>query len=361
MPYKRGQQWIAQVRKEGKRQNKVFPTKKEAIEWETRMQRKPAEDWVEKIATISLGDWAQKYLDYSQSKFVAQVYQEKCFAFRLFFKEIDEALPVDKLKPAHVMNYVIKQKEERSGYAANKDRKNLVAGWHWGMKYLDPPLPGPNPCLVERMPEIRHPRYVPPEEDFWKIYAVAEGQDKVMLLTFLHLAARRSEIFRLTWQDIDFINDRIRLGTRKRQDGTFEYDWLPMTKELHKSVRWWWENRPIKNEPHVFLCLDDTAFTKEYYGKPFAVRRHFMSRLCEKGEVTPFGFHAVRHLSASILFNDGHDLGVIQAILRHQKPSTTEKYLKSIGVERVRSALESLPSKPADVISIDQIHKQMLG
>jgi integrase len=211
------------------------------------------------------------------------------------------------------------------------------------------------------MPEIRHPRYVPPEEDFWKIYAVAEGQDKVMLLAFLHLAARRSEIFRLIWQDIDFINDRIRLGTRKRQDGTFEYDWLPMTKELHKSLRWWWENRPIKNEPHVFLCLDDTAFTKEYYGKPFAVRRHFMSRLCEKGEVTPFGFHAVRHLSASILFNDGHDLGVIQAILRHQKPSTTEKYLKSIGVERVRSALESLPSKPADVISIDQIHKQMLG
>ena len=84
------------------------------------------------------------------------------------------------------------------------------------------------------MPEIRHPRYVPPEEDFWKIYEVAEGQDKVMLLTFLHLAARRGEIFRLTWADVDFGNDRIRLWTRKRKDGSFEWDLLPMTKELRK-------------------------------------------------------------------------------------------------------------------------------
>ena len=182
-----------------------------------------------------------------------------------------------------------------------------------------------------------------------------------MLLAFLHLAARRSEIFRLTWQDIDFINDRIRLWTRKRKDGTFEYDCLPMTKELHKLLRWWWENRPIKNEPNVFLCLDDTAFTQEYYGKPFTVRRHFMSRLCDKGEVASFGFHAIRHLSASILFNTGYDLGVIQAILRHQKPSTTERYLKSFGIERVRSALESLPSKAADVIPIDRIYQRMFG
>jgi integrase len=147
-----------------------------------------------------------------------------------------------------------------SWYAANKDRKNLVAAWNWGMKYMDPPLPGSNSCLVERMPEIRQPRYVSPEEDFWKVYEVAEGQDKVMLLAFLHLAARRSEIFRITWADVDFENSRIRLWTRKRQVGTYEYDWLPMTQELRKSLRWWWEQRPIKDQSHVFLCLENRNF-----------------------------------------------------------------------------------------------------
>ena len=198
--------------------------------------------------------------------------------------------------------YIVKQKEARSGYAANKDRKNLVAAWNWGMKYMKPPLPGPNPCLVDRMPEKRHPRYVPPEEDFWKVYDVAEGQDRVLLLVFLHLAARRGEIFRLTWSDIDFGTNRVRLWTRKRMDGTYEYDWLPMTRELRESLRWWWEHRPIKDQPSVFLCLDETEFCREHYGKPFKYRLHLMRRLCDRAGVKPFGFHAIRHLSASMLY-----------------------------------------------------------
>lgn len=317
------------------------------------MRRKPAEDWKRKIAITSLGDWAKKYLDYAKSRFSTKTYQEKCLAFRLFFKGIDHALPVNELKPADVLEYVVKQKEERSGYAANKDRKNLVAAWNWGMKYLNAPLPGPNPCLVERMPEVRQPRYVPPEEDFWRICAMAEGQDKVMLLTFLHLAARRGEVFRLTWEDIDFGNDRIRLWTRKRQDGTYEYDWLPMTKELRKSIRMWWEHRPIKDSPYVFLCLDEKECQKENYGNRFYYRNQFMQNLCEKAKVKHFGFHAIRHLTASTLYKLGYEVAVIQSILRHKSPSTTERYLRSIGMERVREALEGLSSKTeaAEVIA----------
>ena len=356
MPYQKGKKWIAQVRKEGQRLNKVFLTKKEAKDWEAKTLRKPVEEWNLKTVTVCLNDWAQDYLDIARVRFSTKTYKEKVSMFKRFFKVMDPKTPVAKLKPADVLKYVVKQKEERSGYAANKDRKNLVAAWNWGMKYLDPPLPGPNPCLVERMPEVRHPRYVPPEEDFWKVYAVAEGQDKVMLLTFLHLAARRGEIFRLTWQDVDFGNDRIRLWTRKRKDGTFEYDWLPMTKELRKSLRWWWESRPIKDSPYVFVCLENSPYTRDYYGKPFSIRLQFMRRLCEKAKVTRFGFHGIRHLSASILFNAGYDLGVIQTILRHRSPTTTERYLKSIGMERVRNALESLPtnSEPGEVIAFNK-------
>ncbi len=162
------------------------------------MRKLSAEDWLEKTGTVCLGDWAQAYLDFSRVRHSAKTYDEKRSMFRRFFKEIDPAMPVADLNPADVLAYVVRQKKERSGYAANKDRKNLVAAWNWGMKYLNPPLPGPNPCLVERMPEVRTPRYVPPAEDFWKIYEVAEGQDRVMLLTFLHLVARRGEVFRMT-------------------------------------------------------------------------------------------------------------------------------------------------------------------
>ncbi len=105
-----------------------------------------------------------------------------------------------------------------SGYAANKDRKNLVAAWNWGIKYIG--LPQPNPCQIDRFPEVRSERYVPPEEDFWKVYDLVSGQDKVMLSAFLYLGARRGEIFRLLWSDVDLVNNKLRLGTRKRRDGT---------------------------------------------------------------------------------------------------------------------------------------------
>jgi hypothetical protein len=40
-----------------------------------------------------------------------------------------------------------------------------------------------------------------------------------------------------------------------------------MTKELRTALRWWWENRPIKDQPHVFLSLDEKECNRESYGK----------------------------------------------------------------------------------------------
>ncbi len=321
------------------------------------MRRKPFEDWNSKTATVCLNDWAQNYLDVTNARFSTKTYKEKVSMFKRFFKVIDPAMPIAKLKPGDVLKYVVKQKEERTGNAANKDRKNLVAAWNWGMKYLNPMLPGPNPCLVDRMSEIRHPRYVPPEEDFWKIYAVAEDQDKVMLLTFLHLAARRGEIFRLTWKDVDFTNNQIRLWTRKRKDGSLEWDLLPMTKELRKSLRWWWEHRPLKDQAHVFLCLNEHPGQKENYGHPFISNQKFMRRICKKAGVEPFGFHAIRHLSSSILHRLGYGVRDIQPILRHKSPRTTELYLRRLGLEDVRETLESLPvsSIKAEILAFDKM------
>jgi integrase len=253
------------------------------------------------------------------------------------------------------LGYVIKQHEARSGYAANKDRKNLVAAWNWGTKYMEPPLPEPNPCRVDKMPEIRRPRYVPPEDDFWQAYELAEGQDEVMLLTFLHLAARRGEVFGLQWLDVDFVNKRVRLWTRKRAGSNLEYDWLPMTKELREALLWWRENRPIKDKPHVFLCLDEKPVSREHYGAPFQYRLHFMRRLCKRAKVKAFGFHAIRHLSASILYKLGYDVRTIQAILRHRSSKTTERYLRSLGLEDLRKALDSLSERTPDVVDFGRV------
>jgi len=75
-----------------------------------------------------------------------------------------------------------------------------------------------------------------------------------------------------------------------------------------------------------------------------------MRKLCDKAGVKHFGFHAIRHLSASILYKKGEELAVIQAVLRHKSPGTTERYLRSVGLERVREALEELPREKGEVL-----------
>jgi integrase len=97
---------------------------------------------------------------------------------------------------------------------------------------------------VDKFPEVRFPRYVPPQEHFEKVLAHAQGQDRVMLMAILYLAARKNEIFRLQWKDVDFVNNRARLWTRKREGGNLEPDWVPLAGELKSQFLWWWEHRP---------------------------------------------------------------------------------------------------------------------
>jgi site-specific recombinase XerD len=65
----------------------------------------------------------------------------------------------------------------------------------------------------------------------------------------------------------------------------------------------------------------------------------------------------IRHITASTLYKLGYEVAAIHAILRHKSPGTTERYLKSIGMERVREALESLSPKEveAEVIAFNKM------
>lgn len=334
MPYKRKKknkvEWIADVMKQGRRFYKIFNTKTEALAWESEVRKAPVEDLMTPSESLKLIEWATQYLEYSSVKFSSCTFGEKKAIFKRFFKEINPSLAVESLKPVQVLNYLRKQATKRSGYAANKERKNLLAAWNWGIKYLS--LPSPNPCLTERFPEERQNRYVPPESDFWKVYEVVEGQDKVMLLAYLHLAARRSELYRLKWDDVDFAGQKVRIGTRKRAGGSLEYDWLPMTDELFNAMI---VHRQNAETEWVFPNLDN--------GKPFKVRQKYMKRLCQAAGVKHFGLHAIRHLTASILAQEDVPMVTIQRILRHKQLTTTERYIR--GLEPVRPALEILSGR----------------
>ena len=321
---------------EGKQGGKEY---KKAVLWEEETRKKIMiqQSQATKIPTACLmvRQWINVYLNDVQRRYTAKTYQEKRAAFKnfLIFSDPDEPVGNIDVKCAALM--LQEQYDTRSGNAANKDRKNLASAWNWGMKFITNFPDIPNPFLrIPKYPEERNPRYVPPEEDFWKVYNKSTGQDRIMLMTFLHLAARRGEIFRLKWQDIDWNNSQVRLFTRKTRSSSWKQNWIPMTAELKAGLLHWQAEQPIPSE-HVFVCVHryEKGCKHKQYGQPFMHRQHFLSKLCRAAKVPEFGFHAIRHLSATIIYKSGYKLSTIQRILRHESPSTTERYLKSLGFD----------------------------
>lgn len=320
MPYKMANgKWRAHKQIDGKRKTKVFERKADAVKWEATQD--PSEWSREQTPTACLLDWATRYLDHVKERCVAKTYEEK----RLCFRRLLNVIPPDKhcesITLADAAAFLGKQAHDRSGHGANRDRKNLAAAWKWGARYMG--LPRENPFRdTERFGADREPRHIPTLDEMDKVMATAEGEVKTFLLAMLHTAARRGELLRLRWDDVDLEAGTIRLGTRKRTGGGMEYDVVRMTGVLAMALR---EHKRQARSVFVFADKD---------GQPFKYRRWLMPRLCKRAGVRPFGFHAIRHLSASMMARAGVDLVTIQAILRHKAASTTARYLREIvGVE----------------------------
>jgi len=77
-------------------------------------------------ATLAIGQWSNEYLTESENRFAKDTLKEKKAAFALFYKDagLQREFPVHDLTITICRNFLLKQTKERSGYAANKDRKS---------------------------------------------------------------------------------------------------------------------------------------------------------------------------------------------------------------------------------------------
>ncbi len=333
----KGNRWLARVVIDGKQiVCKYFPPgKKHGPEW------RAAKEWEEEQRLLALQGiailtdlekltaWGNNYLDHVKRTMSHKTFVEKQTVMRNFYgfcgKESIESL--ERITMAKVYAFLSQIKDERGSNVANKYRKNLLAAWTWGVDFVDNFPQTVSPFLkVKPFHVQKQDRYVPPEEDVIKVLQEATGQDLVFLLTLYFTGARRGEIFKLKWQDVDLVEGKIRLTDNKAGNGQERVRWLPLHPELIKALSWWEKNRPCQVD-NVFMQTQ----CESQMGQPFTQRMHFMENLCKKAGVKSFGFHAIRHKSAAITFVQS-GLNAAQTLLGHYRASTTDRYIKSAGL-----------------------------
>jgi integrase len=324
MPYKEGKAWRGKVTLNGQRYTSVFQTRKAALEWETKKKEELKiieKNWQNGPDLLT---FCSEYLIYSE-RYVEKTRQEKKGLIKRVLGEWGKDLSVSFVTPIMVQSYLDKQAIERSKNASNKDRKNLLSMFGYGVRFGHIVK---NPVVqTDKLPHDRAVQYTPPTEDVLKLLSAATRKERVFLYAYIFTGARRSEIFRWTWNDdINFEKQSYRLGTRKTKDGSMSYEWFPMPPDLHSELEWWYKNRTIKNSPYVFT--DDQE--GKHYGEPYNARRRFMKGLCKRAGIKAFGFHALRRFFASRLADDGKSTNTIRRMLRHKNVNTTERYIQNI-------------------------------
>ena len=140
----------------------------------------------------------------------------------------------------------------------------------------------------------------------------ASHWDKLYLIVLLAITtgARKGELTKLKWNDIDFERRTAYVSTTKNGQPKV----MPLTNEVVKEL-----NRFKDQEPELIFNSEIKT------DKPYEFRKLWLKAL-DKAEIDNFRFHDLRHTCASYLAMNGCSLLEIADVLGHKQISMTARY-----------------------------------
>ncbi len=156
-----------------------------------------------------------------------------------------------------------------------------------------------------------------------------ETRAHAIALVALDTGLRISELLGLTRQNVDLDNLVLRVHGKGNKERL-----VPMSIELRKSL---YRHLACHNYPRVFCTSRGTALTVRNSERDFKI-------MCGKAGIAGVraSWHTLRHSFAVNYLRKGGNLYYLQRILGHSSITTTEGYLKSLGVDDLKKVHDGL-------------------
>jgi len=152
---------------------------------------------------------------------------------------------------------------------------------------------------------------------------------RLYVVAALNTGARRSELIRLRWKDVDIRARTITFTDTKNGDSRS----VPLTDTLRETLQAL--PRPLDPEAPVFPERDPLALTRSF------------TRLVQRLGLKNLTFHDLRHDAASTLTMAGVPLRTVAEILGHRDMRMTARYAH-LSPQHLRDAMRALDAPRAD-------------
>jgi len=194
-----------------------------------------------------------------------------------------------------------------------------------------------SPTKKVKIPSIHNERegFLSTDEAEILLQALKKRSPQVyqMAMISLHCGLRTSEIFNLTWADIQIGKGLLNLRDTKAGGNAYAY----MTEEIKNMFR-----QMIPGEPHEYV------FPTRKCGRIGEIPTTFEKTVKDLGwndgikdRRQKLVFHSLRHTYASRLAESGVDLYIIQKLMRHGSFKMTERY-SHIRNESLQNAVKKM-------------------
>ena len=238
-------------------------------------------------------------------------------------------LPACEITPIMIRDRVMQIAADKGNSVAN--RHIVVLKSCFAVAVRDEELDRNPVNRIKKFPTKKARKFVPSKDSIEAILGLATELDRAYLTIIWLTAARVREINNLRWEDVDLDRNALTLWTKKKSGGDNKARRVYMVGKVVDALAVAAKYR-VENSPWVFSSEEKMRL---YPLSPdrwnYDYRDKFFHTLCRRAGVTVFSYHALRHHTASALDQAGVPITSIQAILGHEKATTTNDYLHELG------------------------------